>query len=211
MISQTVLIKTYTEPEFCKKEILRYAGCNESTDGIAELIDSCIAEVRQSLTYKVCYREFPALLCDDFCNLGFINVKSADLRKNLAGCHSIVLFGATIGLEIDRLIAKYGKISPTKALIFQAIGAERIEALCDLFCKDIAEEKRISGFSTKSRFSAGYGDLPITLQKDIFKVLDSSKQIGLSLNSSMLMSPSKSVTAIIGITEDRIENQIDTL
>ncbi len=202
MISQTILRKNYTEPKFCKTEILRYAGCNEETDGIAELVDDCIAEVRQSLTYKVCYREFPIELCDDFCNLGFINVKSADLRKNLDGCKSAVIFGATIGLEIDRLIVKYGRISPTRAVIFQAIGAERIEALCDLFCKDIAEEKSLLGFSTKPRFSAGYGDLPISLQKDIFNVLDCSKQIGLSLNSSMLMSPSKSVTAIIGIADD---------
>ena len=89
---------------------------------------------------------------------------------------------------------KYSKISPVKALIFQAIGAERIEKLCDVFCKDIAKERK-----TKPRFSPGFGDLPLTIQKDIFAALDCGKNIGLSLTDSMLMSPTKSVTAIVGI------------
>ena len=37
------------------------------------------------------------------------------------------------------------------------------------------------------------------VQKDIFKVLDCERKIGLTLNESLLMSPSKSVTAIVGI------------
>ena len=48
-----------------------------------------------------------------------------------------------------------------------------------------------------------YGDLPLEMQKDIFNVLDCSKRIGLTLNESLLMSPSKSVTAIIGISKDK--------
>lgn len=76
----------------------------------------------------------------------------------------------------------------------QAIGAERIEALCDTFCKDMEND-----FVLKPRFSPGYGNLPLQIQKDIISVLDCPKQIGLTLNSSMLMSPTKSVTAITGI------------
>ena len=80
--------------------------------------------------------------------------------------------------------------------MFQSIGAERIETLCDAFCKDISSEL---GVTLKPRFSAGYGDLPLEAQKDIFRVLDCSKKIGLTLNDSLLMSPTKSVTAIVGI------------
>ena len=38
------------------------------------------------------------------------------------------------------------------------------------------------------------------MQKDIFAALDCPRKISLSLNESLLMSPSKSVTAIIGIS-----------
>ena len=79
--------------------------------------------------------------------------------------------------------------------MFDALATERIEALCDVFCEDIEKEYG----KTRPRFSAGYGDLPLELQREIFSVLDCPKSIGLTLTDSLLMSPSKSVTAIVGI------------
>ena len=186
-------IKKYTFKqcgEFNKKEISRYAGNLQDEELLAE----CISEVSDKLVYNVCYQKFPFEKQCETLNLGFAQVNSADLAKNLDGCDGILLFAATVGVELDRLIMKYCKISPVKALIFQAIGAERIEKLCDQFCKDMAKEENI-----KPRFSPGYGDLPLDLQKEIFAALDCGKNIGLTLNDSMLMSPTKSVTAIVGI------------
>lgn len=186
-------IKKYTFKqcgEFNKKEISRYAGNLQDEALLAE----CISEVSDKLVYNVCYQKFPFEKQCETLNLGFAQVNSADLAKNLDGCDGILLFAATVGVELDRLIMKYCKISPVKALIFQAIGAERIEKLCDQFCKDMAKEENI-----KPRFSPGYGDLPLDLQKEIFAALDCGKNIGLTLNDSMLMSPTKSVTAIVGI------------
>ena len=118
-----------------------------------------------------------------------------NLSDNLKHCKNAVVFAATIGVETDRLIQKYGYISPAKAVMIDAIGAERIEALCDTFVKNIQAELNAE---LKPRFSAGYGDLSITTQKDIFNLLTPSKYIGISINDSMLISPSKSVTAFVG-------------
>ena len=186
-------VKTYAESEFNIEEILRYAGCKGSPDETVSLVKGCIGQVRQSLVYKVCYTRLP--------DLSFTEADSADLTKQLRHCDEIVLFAATIGLEIDRLVAKYGHTSPSKALIFQAIGAERIENLCDQFCAEIESEANAQGRRTQPRFSPGYGDLPLSMQRDIFRVLDCPRKIGLTLNESLLMSPTKSVTAIIGIKD----------
>ena len=83
-------------------------------------------------------------------------------------------------------------------MLFQAIGAERIEALADAFNNDIKEK-----YVTVPRFSAGYGDFSVYKQTDMFNVLDCGRKIGLTLNDSMMMSPTKSVTAIIGIKGER--------
>lgn len=125
--------------------------------------------------------------------------KSKDLTRCLSGSNEIVLFSATIGFEIDRYIAKYQRISPAKALLAQAYGAERIECLCDVFCKELKAEVAKEGFSCTARFSPGYGDFPLSAQKEVFQLLDCSRQIGVTLNDSLLMMPSKSVTAIFGI------------
>ena len=165
---------------------------------MVDFAKNCIDEIKTKLTYKVCYRQFRVKVCDDVCDFGTFIFRSKKLALTLKGCKSVIVFAATIGVEIDRLIAKYGRISPSRALMFQAIGAERIETLCDVFCADIAEEYNLS---TKPRFSPGYGDLPLSSQKDIFSVLSPEKQIGLFLTDNMLMSPSKSVTAIVGLSE----------
>ncbi len=182
----TVLTKTFEEPPFCKKEILRYAGCREASDDVAKLLHSCIEEVRGKITYKVCYCELSVKVQGGVCDFGVFSVESCDLARSFSGCEKVVLFGATVGVELDRLIAKYGRISPSRALMLQAIGAERIEALCDAFCDEVG---------CGVRFSPGYGDLPLDTQKKIFDILNCGKCIGLTLNDSFLMSPSKSVTA----------------
>lgn len=199
-MNSVILSKTYNEPPFCEKEILRYAGCKEADNEIAVLASVCINEIKDRLTYKVCYRQFQIKTYDDICDFGTFALRSKYLAVNLKDCENVVLFAATVGVGIDRLIARYGGISPSKALIFQAIGAERIEALCDAFCADISKEYNMG---TRPRFSPGYGDLPLTAQKDIFSVLSPEKNIGLTLTDSLLMSPSKSVTAIVGLTSNK--------
>ena len=194
-----VFVRSYPSPEYNKKEILRYAGVEGDAPELDGILSECIREARDRLIYKVCYAEFPIIRQGDALDLGFSSVSSKALQKNLEGCDKIILFAATVGIDIDRLIAKYSVTSPSKALMFQAVGAERIESLCDIFCEDIAR-----GRAFRPRFSAGYGDLPIELQMDIFRALDCSRKIGLTLNESLLMSPTKSVTAIVGVKEDKI-------
>ncbi len=184
-----VLVKNYSKPPVNRREILRYAGCSEINDEISALLNECITEAAEALSYKVCYAIF------DKSSKSY----SVALDNNLQGCSRVILLAATIGLPLDRLIMKYSRVSPTKAILLQAFGAERIESLCDAFCKDIKNEL---GVELKPRFSPGYGDLPIEIQRDIFRVLDCPRKIGLTLNESLLMSPTKSVTAIVGIKDE---------
>lgn len=195
-MSNIVLSKIITPPPINKSEILRYAGAKSEDENFLLLLEECLSELENKLTYKVCYCEMNATINDSLCNFEILKLNSNNLSKNLNGCNKVLLFAATIGIEIDRFITKYSHISPTKSLIFQAIGAERIESLCDCFCNEYMKENNIS---LKPRFSAGYGDLELEIQKDIFRILNCSKNIGLSLSDSLLMTPTKSVTAFVGI------------
>lgn len=193
-----VISKAYSQPPVCQKEILRYAGCKDADKDILKLTTECINEAKDKISYKLCYSEFDVKVEDNICDFGVCKFASKDLATNLRGCTKAVLFAATLGAEFDRLVAKYSRLSPAKALMLEALGNERIEALCDAFCEDIKAE---FGTPLKPRFSAGYGDLPLDTQRSIFALLDCERRIGLTLNDSLLMSPSKSVTAFVGITE----------
>lgn len=194
-----VLYKEYALPEVDHREVLRYMGCKESNDETEALIDRAIEVAKGAFCGKVCFCELPLSLSDGQIQFGTIRTKSKNLLKNLDGCESIILFGATVGIEIDRLIMRYGKVSPSLAVCLQALGAERIEALCDLFCADMARKQDLQGKRLRPRFSPGYGDFPLEAQKEIFAMLGCDRRIGLTLNDSLIMSPTKSVTAIIGI------------
>ena len=186
--------KTYEAPPIRRREILRYAGCAEADAATASLMEDCLTEAADALAYKVCYRELPVVLDGETCNFGAFSVSSGNLAGNLSGCGRVILLAATVGVGIDRLIQKYSRIAPSRALMLQAIGAERIEALCDTFCDTLKQT-----YTVRARFSPGYGDLPLTCQTELFALLNCSKHIGLTLNDSLLMSPTKSVTAFVGL------------
>ena len=190
-----IFTKTYPQPPVNRPEILRYMRCGDAGGEFDELLEACLSELLPLLSYKVCWRVSD--ISDDV-----VKTSSRVLSRALQGCDKLVLFAATIGLAPDRLIAKYGRLSPSKALCMQAIGAERIESLCDMFCEEIAADFAEKGYHARRRFSPGYGDFPLDIQKAIFQSLDCPRKIGLSLNDSLLMSPSKSVTALIGLSSE---------
>ena len=201
MTADMIHVKTYDAPEYNIREILRYADCGKAEAEEFPLLKECLAELEGKLSYKVCWRYFPIRRLENGLDLSFAETDSAALGRNLADCDGVIVFAATTGLGIDRPIAKYGRISPSKSFLFHAVGAERIESLCDCFCAEIQKQAAEQERFIKPRFSPGYGDLPLEMQESIFRVLDCPRKIGLSLNKSLLMSPSKSVTALIGITE----------
>ena len=191
--------KNCIAPPIDRREALRYAGARGDVTEISKLLEECIRESEAHLSYKLCYAYYPLTRVKSSLDLGFAKVSSEKLAAHLEGCFEIIVLAATVGVAFDRLIAKFGKISPTKAYLLDGLGTERIEALCDLFCHEEAERRAKAGEALTGRFSAGYGDLPLELQKSIFEALDCEKSIGLTLGDSLLMSPQKSVTAIVGI------------
>ena len=184
-------------PDVDLREMLRYAACRAPDEQTLSLAQDCAAEGEKVLRPALCWLEVPLTVSEDEVDLGFACFTSRKLADALRGCHRAVVFAATVGLELDRLIARYGRISPSKGLMMQALGAERIEALCDAFCDDLARE--YAPLTLRQRFSPGYGDLPLDAQRAMFDALQCHRRIGLYLNESLLMSPTKSVTAIVGI------------
>jgi hypothetical protein len=195
----SVFVRSYPPCDFDRAEIFRYAGVKEADNTMTQFLEQCLHECKDCFSYKVCYTELPVECDGEFTRFGGIETYSQSLKRALGGCESVIVFAATVGIGIDRLIKKYSIASSSKAVMFQAIGAERIESLCDAFCDDLKNEFAQKGYELKPRFSAGYGDFPLECQREIFALLDDGRRIGLCLNSGLLMSPTKSVTAVIGI------------
>lgn len=175
-----------------KKMILRYARGND-TNGVDGLLEEAIHEGTPALKPKLCFAVLPVKLQGDCVFFDTISVRSRGLAAFLSGCDRAVLFAATVGADADRLLSRAGATSPARALLLDAFFTERVEALCDTFTAQYTKPG--------NRFSPGYDDLPLSFQKTMFSLLDCPRRIGLTLSESLLMIPTKSVTAIIGIQE----------
>lgn len=181
-----------------QSEAIRYLGYgkNKSDLQAENLITECKNELESILSAKACYTRVPVCFGTDSLNLGFGDIQSKALRKNLTGCSEAWLFAATIGLEADRLIAKTSRVSPAKSVIIDALASSAIEWWCDEINRKLCADEHC-----RPRFSPGYGDFDLGFQKNFLALLNTNIKIGLTLTESMLMAPSKSVTAVIGIGE----------
>ena len=128
-----------------------------------------------------------------------VTLESEGLVRNLSGCCGALLLAATIGPACDMLVRRASVTSAADAAVYQAAGAAAIEAFLDDYNEKLKASYEARGLFLRPRFSPGYGDLKLDHQKDWFRLLDITKQIGIELTDSLLMVPTKSVTAVIGI------------
>ncbi|MGN0813241.1 MAG: vitamin B12 dependent-methionine synthase activation domain-containing protein [Candidatus Coproplasma sp.] len=167
------------------------------SEEVLTLFDECENLILQAQDLKAVYDVYEIKAEGDELDLGFAKIRSHSLALNLKDCNRLALFAATAGSGVDRLIVRYSKISPSKAAVMQAMGAALIESWCDEICSRLKQKYN----TNSSRFSCGFGDCEITLQRDIFQALSVTKRLGITLSDDCFMTPTKSVTAMVGIKD----------
>ena len=172
-----------------RREILRYLGYKNTvpSEAVIESIDKIERQVAEVAEPKSVKKE---LAREEVIWSG------TTVEKALYGCNRAVLFAATLGVQVDRLLMRTINISMSDAVILQAVAAAMIEQVCD----DLQAE-----YNSRPRVSPGYGDFELSAQRDILRILDAPRKIGLSVTEALMLVPTKSVTAIFGIKEDACE------
>jgi hypothetical protein len=186
-------------------EILRYSGfrSHEPDELTLKKIEQLEDEILGSVTPKSIYREFGVRALENGVEINGVKFLSEALKKNLSGCDKVLLYCCTLGIESDVILRKYGATDSSKFVLAQAIFTEMCEAYSDEITEKLAAEYLKNGLYLNPRFSVGYGDLALEYQREFFKLLEITKRIGVTLNDECMMTPSKSVTAFIGITKDQ--------
>ena len=112
---------------------------------------------------------------------------------------------ATLGINIEKDIKKYSCTELTKGIIIDSCATTAIEEVCDRVQNEIENNILKNGQYLTFRYSPGYGDLSIEKNTEILTILNGQKEIGLTITNSGIMIPRKSVIAIIGITDKKVE------
>ena len=119
----------------------------------------------------------------------------------LGECQKAVILLCTIGAGFETRLRALQARDMAKAVIWDACASAWVEQGCDRAETELAAH--FPGRFLTDRFSPGYGDLPLALQRDICAALDSERRLGVHVTESLLLNPTKSVTAIIGIARQR--------
>lgn len=185
-----------------RKEVFRYLGYRgvDPSDEVNALVETCVAHLQEVAEPRTVCRCFPLKQVDDgTVQFAEIVVKSQSLSRNLQNCHEVCILAATIGPGVDRLIRQAEVRRMSEAVIYQAAGAAMVEELCDRLNAEICQSAKSRGLACRPRFSPGYGDFSLEHQRDFVRVLNTPKNLGVCLLDSLLMTPSKSVTAVVGL------------
>lgn len=195
-----------------KKEVLRYLGHkNQEINGnIDRLIDETIKEAKELVNPKKVVARYKITINDTGVSLDNTNLilTGEDIKNHLKYSKDIYIMAVTLGSAIEKKIAYYEKIDLTKAVILDSCATTAVEEFCDFIEEDIKKIAESEHKGITFRYSPGYGDLPIDIQKDFLDTLNATKTIGLTVSRHNLLMPRKSVTAIIGlIPKDKAINK----
>lgn len=198
-----------------KKEALRYLGYNKRAadnvlngdmdKNLSHIIDECeklvLAAAKPRFVYKIADFETDEkgviLKPFDF------RLPGADIKKLLQGCEKAVLMAVTVSLDIDRLIFSLQHTDVTKAVVADSLASVAVEQACDR--AEMLIKQTYPQYYQTFRYGIGYGDLPIELQPSFLKLLNAERLIGLTAGCGCMLNPQKSVTAIIGLSENKLE------
>ena len=121
-----------------------------------------------------------------------------DICAHLRAADQCILMAATLGAAVEQEMRRVQVTDMPLTTILDATASTAIEQICDTLQEDLAAWAAERGRFVTARFSPGYGDMPLAQQRILCAVLDTAK-IGLSVTEHFLLTPRKSVTAMLGL------------
>lgn len=183
-----------------RSEALRYMGAkalnpDKMTSDIMDEAESELLKVcRPAYTFTEIPKDSPAL-------------GGNDIKEVVAESEKVLLIAATLGIYVEKLLRKTQITDMAKAVVVDSMASVAIEQFMDKIEDELKE--RYKGLYFTNRFSPGYGDYPLEKQREVVKILNTEKKLGLSLSDSLLLNPTKSVTEVIGLNKNEVKGKIN--
>lgn len=185
--------------DFNRREALRYLRARPDDKEAQILVDTVYLKLRNEVQARHVLNKTKIQVDAEGVTLACgARFTSRDLAAHLKGCDEALLLGATLGSRVDAAIRRLSLGSVAEGAAAQAVAAALIESYCD----EVQARFDTGGLAQRPRFSPGYGDWDLAEQRLLFPVLNCAKLIGLTLTDGCMMAPSKSVTAVIGLSTD---------
>ena len=192
--------------ELDRAEAFRYMGYKggEIKESILTITEECEKALLNVIKPRLAYKIFDISFAENGVEIMGTPLifKGNDIKEHLTGCERCVLMCATLSSDVDKLIRSYEAEGMEKAFIADTLASAAVEQVCNK--AETLIQQAVGNYSFTWRFSPGYGDFPLDIQKEFINITEADKKIGLTVTESLILIPRKSVTAVIGISEKEI-------
>ena len=140
-------------------------------------------------------------------------VQGESLFRHLEGCGRLAVMAVTLGHRVDELISETQAERIAMGVVIDS-GASVLTELAANMAEERIRAELAAGADSAlymtARFSPGYGDSPLEMQAQVLDLLDAEQQLGITLSKGYMMSPSKSITAIMGLADHPVTGRLAT-
>ncbi len=131
-----------------------------------------------------------------------LELRGRSISEHLDGAVAVGVLAVTAGAGVDAELRRLSFTDRIAQVVFDAAGSALVERAADAAEAGVVTAAADRGLFCGSRFSPGYGDLPLATQPVLLAALDAQRALGMTLSAELLMSPTKSVTAVVGLFEE---------
>ena len=166
---------------------------------IHELTDS--AKNDSLLEPAIAYEIYPIANIDHdrLCLEGNAALQGSLFSSVLSSAKELAVAVCTIGPKLEEKVTYYFATNePVRGVLLDGIGSAAVDSLTQEVCKFMTHEASTRGYQASSPLSPGMHGFPISEQWQVFHLVP-AEQIGVSLTSSGIMVPRKSVSMTIGL------------
>ena len=189
-------------------EVLRYLGyagqeLSPELDGrIDAVIDRCLAAARPAGCARV-FDVSGVAERDGVPVIGLagtaLQLRGHSIAEHLEGALAVGVLAVTLGLGVEAELRRLSLTDRVGQLVFDAAGSALVERAADAAEARVVAAATERGLFCGKRFSPGYGDFPLATQPILLATLDAQRALGITLSPELLMTPTKSVTAVVGL------------
>ena len=182
----------------------RYFGARgEPDDRTMTLLETCAMPLLAAATPRAVWLEADTAALAE---AGIL--RGGDVMKHLENCPQAVLLAVTLGPGVDAQIRRAGVGDIAAGVASDALGSALAEQTADAAEAELRQLAAAEGTYLTGRFSPGYGDWPIGVQPLVAAALDTARRVGLCVTENDLMTPRKSVTALLGLSDHPVKGHL---
>lgn len=193
-----------------EKEVLSYLGhrgkfVNES---LLDEIRGAREELRKHIHPFRLLKKYSLKIEEDGLRLGKTRVllTGKDARRYFGFSKEIYVVCVSLGSEASSILEKEMEENIGRALVLDAVSSAMVTGYMAEVEEEIEEVEREKGLFLTKRFGAGYGDLPLSIQKEVFEELELSKE-GFLIEENHRILPEKTLISLIGVLEQKEEER----